>query len=111
MNHTTSPTARKQWARTVSKALGHSRAHRAVLAHLAYRAGNGQVWNYTLVKIGGELDPPVVEKTVRRALAMFLQQGIITVKRHGSKASEYTLNFEVDITQRVIKMSTYEWTF
>ncbi len=106
MKSTTSPTARKQWARTVSKALGHSRAHRDLLAELAYRAGDGKVWSYSLKHLAEESE--VSKPQVQRGLAIFAAEGLIAIKRHGPKPSEYTVNFEIDITQRVITMITQE---
>ena len=42
---------RKRWARATSKRLKHSRAFRDLLAHLAFRAGCGRVWNYSLADL------------------------------------------------------------
>ena len=67
-----------------------------MLAYLAFRAGSGRVWGYSLKQIAAEVEPKVVEKTVRRAVDKFQAQGIIAIKRHGPKASEYTVHFEVD---------------
>ena len=86
---------RKRWARATSKRLKHSRAYRDVLAHLAFRAGSGRVWHYSLKQIAAEVENGVNEKTVRRALATFKDQGIIIIiKKKGAAASEYTMNFE-----------------
>ena len=83
---------RKQWARATSKRLKHSRAHRDLLAHLAFRAGSGRVWAYTLEELALGCDGS--KPHVQRGLNLFANQGIITIKRHGPKASEYTVNFE-----------------
>ena len=93
---------RKRWARATSKRLKHSRAYRDVLAHLAFRAGSGRMWDYSLKQIAAEVE--VVEKTVRRALASFKDQGIIAIKKKGPSASEYTINFEDESVAK-------EWTF
>ena len=100
---TTSLTTRKAWSRTVSKAAGHSRAHKDLLAHLAYRASNGEVWSYSLAALAEESG--VSERHVRRGLDLFAAQRIITINRRGPKASQYTLNFEVDKPQRVDMVS------
>ena len=83
---------RKQWARATSKQLKHTRAERDVLAHLAFRAGSGRVWDYTLERIAADISEDgaqVVEKTVRRAVAKFKAQGIMIVKNHSQKPLEY----------------------
>ena len=84
--------SRKRWARSVSKAKGHSRAHRDLLEYLAYRAGTGQVWGYDL----GDLaeGSGVSESQVRRGLTRFVDEGIISIKRLGPRASAYTLHFD-----------------
>ena len=85
---------RKRWAREASKCLKHTRAERDVLAHLAFRAGSGRVFGYSLKQIAADIsanEHEVVEKTVRRAITKFQAQGLITITRHGPEASEYTL--------------------
>ena len=63
---------------------------------MAFRAGNGtgKVWKYSLADLaegsGGS------KPHVQRGLTLFASEGLITVKRHGPKASEYTLHFEID---------------
>lgn len=90
---------RKQWARATSKRLKHSRAHRDLLAHLAFRAGSGRVWAYTLEELALGCDGS--KPHVQRGLSLFANQGIITIKRNGPKASEYTVNFEATDTKEV----------
>ena len=82
---------RKRWARATSKRLKHSRACRDLLAHMACRAGSGRVWNYSLADLSE--DSNVSKSQVRRGVAQFVEEGLITVKRHGPMASEYTLLF------------------
>ena len=81
---------RKRWARSMSKCMKHSRAEKDVLAHLAFRAGSGKVWGYTLKQLAADIQPEVDEKTVRRAVAKFQAQGIMTVKNQSQRPLEYT---------------------
>ena len=85
---------RKRWARATSKRLKHSRAHKELLAHLAFRAGCGRVWNYSLGELAQDCDGS--KPHVQRGLTLFAAQGLITVKRNGPKASEYAVHFEID---------------
>ena len=99
---------RKQWARATSKQLKHTRAERDVLAHLAFRAGSGRVWDYTLERIAADISEDgakVVEKTVRRAVAKFKAQGIITVKNHSQKPLEYIFPVWTNCPARLDKLS------
>ena len=100
---------RKRWARATSKRLKHSRAHRDLLAHLAYRGGKGEVWNYSLEELAE--GSGVSARHVRRGLDLFALEGIITINRRGPKASQYILNLDVDISQRVDMASSQEWTW
>ena len=50
------------------------------------------MWNYTLEELAQGCDGS--KPHVQRGLNLFANQGIITIKRHGPKASEYTVNFE-----------------
>ena len=54
------------------------------------------MFGYSLKQIAADISADehkheVVEKTVRRAVAKFQAQGLVTIDRHGPKASEYTL--------------------
>ena len=85
---------RKRWARATSKQMKHSRAHKELLAHLAYRAGYGRVFHQSLSKLAQDCDGS--KPHVQRGLALFVAQGLISVKRHGREASEYTVHFGPD---------------
>ena len=49
------------------------------------------MWNYSLADLSE--DSNVSKSQVRRGVAQFVEEGLITVKRHGPMASEYTLLF------------------
>ena len=69
-----------------------------MLAYLAFRAGTGKVWNYTLEALGE--GSGVSERHVRRGLDLFAAEGLIDIKRSGPNPSEYTVNFEIDPTSK-----------
>ena len=102
---------RKSWASKAGSLCKLTPAERTVLEYLAYRSGGdeGLVYGRTLgalmVDINIQQQRSLAKRTIRAALKTLEGYSLITVKRHGSEASEYVPCFDFT-PPRVAKSAT-----
>ena len=102
---------RRSWASKAGSLCKLTPAERTVLEYLAYRSGGdeGLVYGRTLgalmVDINIQQQRSLAKRTIRAALKTLEGYSLITVKRHGSEASEYVPCFDFT-PPRVAKSAT-----